>query len=150
MKVGIDANLLILLVVGNADQGMIARHKRLSGYTSDDFRALAEIVIQVTDVLATPQVLTETSNLMIFGLADSDKLLVKQSFSVLAGRLKEIWAPSARLVERQEFYWLDLADCAWLSLLDQDTILLTDDEKLAIAARSNGLMTLRLSDIRTL
>ena len=46
----IDANLLVLLVVGSEDRGLIAGHRRLRGYTADDFDRLLGIIESVERV----------------------------------------------------------------------------------------------------
>ena len=51
----IDANLLVLLLVGHISIKFIPRHRRLSGYSVADYYALAGF--------RTPSTLTETSNL---------------------------------------------------------------------------------------
>ena len=60
----IDANLLVLLVVGSEDRGLIAGHRRLRGYTADDFDRLLGIIESVERVFVTPNTLTEASNLL--------------------------------------------------------------------------------------
>ena len=60
----IDANLLLLLVVGNANPSAIARHRRLQEFTPDDYYMLIDLISQVQQVLVTPNTLTETSNLL--------------------------------------------------------------------------------------
>ena len=60
----IDANLLLLLVVGSVSLGAIARHRRLREFTWDDYGILINLIGQVERVLVTPNTLTETSNLL--------------------------------------------------------------------------------------
>ena len=60
----IDANLLLLLVVGSVNRDAIARHRRLREFTRDDFGILLNLINQVERVLVTPNTLTETSNLL--------------------------------------------------------------------------------------
>ena len=59
----IDTNLPVLLVVGDEDRGLITRHRRLRGYTADDYDRLLGITASVERVLVTPNTLTEASNL---------------------------------------------------------------------------------------
>ena len=60
----IDTNLLVLLVVGNVNPGLIAKHRRLDGYTFGDYEALIDLVNLVDRVILTPNTLTEASNLL--------------------------------------------------------------------------------------
>lgn len=40
----IDTNLIVLLVVGLADEKAVINHKRTRAYTIDDFRLLTEFI----------------------------------------------------------------------------------------------------------
>ena len=67
----IDANLLLLLVVGSVSPDAIARHRRLRVFTRDDYDILINQIGQVERVLVTPNTLTETSNLLGWTLRNS-------------------------------------------------------------------------------
>ena len=45
----IDANLLVLLAAGRTDPRLIAKHKRLTEFTSDDYERLTESIIALPD-----------------------------------------------------------------------------------------------------
>ena len=57
----IDANLLVLLVVGLTDKRLIERHKNVSSYDADGFDLLVEKLKEFSEVLLTPNTLTEAS-----------------------------------------------------------------------------------------
>lgn len=57
----IDANLLVLLVVGSVDRRLVARHRRTRTFLPEDYDRLVE-VIQDVQVFVTPNTLTEASN----------------------------------------------------------------------------------------
>ncbi len=42
----IDANLLVLFVVGATDRNLIARHKRLKAFSLEDFDLLCRLVVE--------------------------------------------------------------------------------------------------------
>jgi rRNA-processing protein FCF1 len=146
MRVGIDSNLLLLLVIGRADQTLILRHKRLPAYTPQDFHGLIDILKTATAVCATPYVLTEVSNLMLFGLQDFDSRRVRLAFRVTVERLQELTLPTRDVLEQPEYRFLDLADCAWLQALDRRSLLLTDDAKLAASARARRIPVVTVRD----
>ena len=50
----VDANLLVLLVAGALDPGVIARHRRLRTFGPEDFERLQEMVSGFERVLVTP------------------------------------------------------------------------------------------------
>ena len=54
----------MLLVVGSEDRQLIAGHRRLRGYTADDYDLLLDITAAAERVFVTPNTLTEASNLL--------------------------------------------------------------------------------------
>jgi hypothetical protein len=55
----VDSNLLTLLVVGLASPAYIPEHKRLSGYSVDDFKILTFLVGEFAELVLIPHVLAE-------------------------------------------------------------------------------------------
>ena len=129
----VDSNLLVLLVVGRFDQGLIARHPRLSAYEQGDYDKLLELIRPYGTVLVTPNTLTETSNL----LGRYDEPGRSQLFAVLRDlidEINEITVVSSRASHRPEFYRLGLADSALLEAIEQEMPLVTVDLQLYLAA----------------
>lgn len=60
----IDANLLLLLIVGGVGRDLIAKHRRLRRFTVADFDRLINLINRVGRVFVTPNTLIETSNLL--------------------------------------------------------------------------------------
>ena len=60
----VDTSLLMLLVAGTTDRGLIGRHRRLQGYTVEDYDLLLDIAGRPGRVFVTPNTLTEASNLL--------------------------------------------------------------------------------------
>ena len=65
-KIFVDANLLVLLVVGETDKKLIVKHRRLREFDEDDYERLVRLINQVDKVLVTPNTLTEASNLLAY------------------------------------------------------------------------------------
>ena len=94
----IDANLLVLLVVGRTRRSLIADHKRLSSFTAEDYDLLLSVIGSRT-IVVTPNTLTEASNLLkqrrfrdvlrdiIYGSKEVTVMSVKASSSRLFSRL---------------------------------------------------------------
>ena len=59
----VDANLLVLLVVGSASKKYIAKHRRLRDYTVEDFELLGLIIGDFSDIVLLPHILAEVSSL---------------------------------------------------------------------------------------
>lgn len=134
----IDTNLTLLLVVGRAERGLITRHKRLSAFTEADYQLLLGFIAIAPRVVTTPNALTEISNLAAFGITDPARSRIVASVATLTETLDEVYFPSREITRDEAFDRLGLADCAWLSLLDRETQLLTTDQALFIEATRRG------------
>jgi hypothetical protein len=138
----LDTNLLVLLVVGSASRGYIARHKRLQEFTEYDFDLLGLLIAQFSDLVLLPHVLAEASNLIrqISGSARAD---VQRAFGTLIETATELPIESVLGARRSEFAKLGLTDSIILYLcsmaIDQvNPTLITADSDLADAASSVG------------
>lgn len=64
-KLIIDANLLLLYVIGLIDNGnYIGRSDRLERYNKKDFDLLIRLLIPFKEIYVTPYIATEVSNLI--------------------------------------------------------------------------------------
>lgn len=131
----IDANLLVLLVVGMTARRLVRKHKRLREFSEDDYDLLTALLSAVDEVVVTPNTLTEASNLLKqhrdperSSFLDGLKAVIKSS--------KEITVPSADASDNHAFRRLGLADAAILEIVSKDTKLLTVDLDLWKAASS--------------
>jgi hypothetical protein len=89
----IDANLLLLLVVGSADRSLIESFKRTRAYTREDFDLLLRLVARFPKVVTTPNVLTEVSNLA-GQLRDPTRRAIRQKLSRLITDIGEDYIPA--------------------------------------------------------
>jgi hypothetical protein len=61
----VDANLLLLYVVGAYDRGQVERFRRTRDrFAAEDFDTLSHVLVQFDKVVTTPHILTEVSNMM--------------------------------------------------------------------------------------
>lgn len=61
----IDANLLLLMIIGGVDEGRyIEKSKRLGAFCIEDYRDLWELVKGYKEIFITPYIATEVSNLI--------------------------------------------------------------------------------------
>lgn len=133
----IDTNLIVLLVVGLADEKAVINHKRTRAYTIDDFRLLTEFISSIPEVAVIPNALSEASNLLSFE-GDEHARSILNKFSIFLSRAKEKYIVSADAARRPEFKWLGLTDCALLEFAKHDVHLLTADVALHVAALKAG------------
>ena len=147
-RIAVDTNLLLLLVVGSASRSHIARHKRLRAYSIEDFDFLLEILRNTDEIVATPNAWTEVSNLAGFGLVDPIRSEVFAALANLINKLHERYRTSSSASEEPEFARLGLTDCAWLESSGSNTILLTDDLQLYLAACHRGMNAFNFTHLR--
>ena len=131
----IDANLLVLLVVGDEDRGLITRHRRLRGYTADDYDRLLDITAAAERVFVTPNTLTEASNLLARTAPGSRALPAPGTGSaLLIHESEEVVVSSSDASSNTEFRRLGLTDAALLQVVTADTPVITVDLGLYVAA----------------
>lgn len=128
----IDANLLVLLVVGSVDRNLIGNRRRVKEFRPQDYDLLMDLIDGV-DVFVTPNTLTETSNLLGTGdrrLLDRLRLLIEAN--------KEIVVSSADAARNRAFLQLGLTDAALLEVISAERPLITTDFQLFNAAFEKG------------
>ena len=125
----IDANLLVLLAVGDEDPNLIPRHSRLDDYTSSDYNVLLGLLRRGRRVLVTQNSLTEASNLLgQHGEPQRSSFL--QRFRAIILRSEEVVVPSATAVASSVFETYGLTDAALFEVATSETPLITMDAPL--------------------
>jgi len=74
--------LLSLSVVGTASREYVAKHKRLRHFNTADFDLLVDNVSRASDIVVTPNTLTETSNWV--------KMIAEPARSHIAGTFRHL------------------------------------------------------------
>ena len=129
----IDANLLVLLVVGGEDRELITKHRRLKGYTGDDYDLLRRLIENAGRVLVTPNTLTEASNLLAqHGEPERSRIL--ERLRRLIHESEEIVVSSARAAAHGAYIRLGLTDAALIEAATAETPVITADLGLYVAA----------------
>ena len=133
----VDANLLILLVVGGVDPDIIARHRRLDDFTADDYELLLVVLHEVRHIFVTPNTLTEASNLLRQH-REPERSLLMDRLAHLIAESDEVVVASIQAAANPHFAPLGLADAALLESISPQTPLLTVDRNLYLAALAKG------------
>jgi transcription termination factor NusB len=131
-RILIDANLLVLFVVGQTGRQLITKHRRLREFSVDDYDRLVGMLRRV-ELVVTPNTLTETSNL----LAQHNEPERSRFLDVLRYVIEnsqEITVASVDASRSRVFRRLGLTDAAVLDVVSAETPLLTVDLDLFIAA----------------
>lgn len=133
----IDANLLVLLVVGAAGPPLISKHRRLRTFREEDYHLLVNLIGQVGRVLATSHTLAEASNLLgQHGEPERSRLFYL--FRQLIERSEEIGIPGRDASRNRLFIRLGLTDAALLEVISEETPLVTVDLDLYLAASNQA------------
>ena len=110
-KIFVDANLLVLLVVGETDKKLIVKHRRLREFQEEDYERLVRLINQVDKVLVTPNTLTEASNLLAYH-GEPERSRFFEVLRILIEEHEEIVVTSKTASRNKEFKRLGLTDAA--------------------------------------
>lgn len=145
-RVLLDSNLLLLLFIGGFSADLIGSCQRTSSYTERHLILLVKLLRRFSKVVTTPHVLTEVSNLAGSSLYGQTKLAWFSYFSREVPKLDELFAESKILARENEFAIFGITDTA-LKMMPEDTILMTEDRRLAGYLRSKELPALHFGDL---
>ena len=134
-KIFVDTNLLVLLVVGETDKKLIAKHRRLRNFHEDDYAKLVRLVNQMDQILVTPNTLTEASNLLAQH-GEPERSRFFEVLRILIEEHEEIVVASRAASRNNEFKRLGLTDAALLEVISNSNPLVTVDFDLYRAAIS--------------
>ena len=144
-RVLMDANLLLLYLIGSFQRERIASFKRTAQFTTDDFDLLSRLLVQFQGLVTTPHILTEVSN-----LANSLPEYLKSSwsdhFATQITNFFEHFSPAAKVSALSAFHPFGLTDAA-IQEASEDILVLTEDFRLSGYLDSVGVDTLNFRDI---
>jgi hypothetical protein len=144
-RVLLDANLLLLYLIGSFERKRIELFKRTSGFSAGDFDVLASLLTSFRSVVTTPHLLTEVSNLAN-SLPENIKPQWSEHFALQSNGLLELFEPAVNLMKRASFSRFGLADAA-IQQVAQDTLIITEDFRLSGFLRAQGLPVLNFRDL---
>jgi hypothetical protein len=145
--VALDSNLLLLLLVGTVHRELVVKHKRLRAFSLADLDLLTS-VLEGKTLVTTPNVLTEVSNLVVFGITEPQRSMLLAGLAEVSRRVDEVYCQSATAASIAEFARLGLTDSAWLSVCGSHVSLLTDDLQLYLDAQHRGIDAYNFNHIR--
>ena len=122
----IDTNLLVLLVVGSEGRELIVKHRRLDGYSANDYDILLDLIGPLGRVFVTPNTLTETSNLLAQH-GDPERSRLFRMLRLIIMESEEVVVASVEASANGAFERLGLTDAALLEVATAETPLLTVD-----------------------
>ena len=143
----LDASLLVLFVVGTTSRGLIGRHKRLKAFTVEDFDLLCRLIAAARQVVVTPHILTETSNLLR-QIDEPARSQILETFRHVVLTGDEEYLASRNAVRVAEFLRLGLTDAASLEVTRDARSLLTTDLDLYLSALARGSSAVNFNHLR--
>jgi hypothetical protein len=145
--IALDANLLVLFIVGLVEPKYISVHRRLKAYDVEDFRVLKSLIDAAAGIVVTPNALSEASNLLRY-INEPAKTRIGIAFRNFIKDTQEIYVPSADASARREFLRLGLSDSALLEINKADIVLLSADLDLCLASDAAGYTAFNFNHIR--
>lgn len=145
----LDTNLLVLLVTGMTNPEYIHRHKRLAAYDLGDFRIVEGFTKDAGNLVFSPNVLTETSNMLRYAHSWV-RAELSATLAELVARFGEQYVETEVAIAHQHHLRLGVADCVLLTQADAGATLLTDDLDLYLASAGSGHKAYNYNHIREL
>lgn len=143
----LDANMLLVFVIGSVDPNLLGVAKRVKEYRPKDFDTLYIFLSFYEEVVLLPNIVSEVSNLL-----DQIKGEKRQScMEILAALIStraEKYIPSDFAAKQPEYTMLGITDAAILCALEKDTHLLTADRELYLAALCRSYEAQHFEDLR--
>jgi hypothetical protein len=144
----IDANALIVLLVGLVNPRLIGGHKRTSIYEEQDFKNILQIIGQdVSKLVTIPNVWTEVDNLLKDFPGDLKNLYIEKISDTIKTSSEKYFASSTG-VGNYYFGMLGLTDTLLLEYAKECELLITSDSKLSDYANAYGIKVFDLVKFR--
>ena len=139
MKLLLDTNvlLLLLLLAGSVLPGHIA-NKRLRQFIWEDYLLIANWAAEIPRHLSIPNILTEVSNFV----GDEKQELFQGARAALkayVSGLEEIYVPSQKVVETENYLRLGLTDAAIYERSDEQICVVSTDYNLCNRLNEKGV-----------
>lgn len=142
----VDTNLLVLLSVGTWDRGYIPTHKRSSQFTPEDYDLLVGILSRYKEIVVTPNILTESSNLCA-QTGEPARSHVLSVLKALTHDWEESYVRSSDASDHPTFLRLGLTDAA-IHVAAEDATVLTTDLDLYLSLARAGAEVVNFNHLR--
>ena len=144
----IDTNILLLYYIGSFNIDLIPKFKNTQQFVVEDYYTLLRIFKHFEQIVTTPNIMTEVSNLS----AQLGEPLKQDYFKTFADRislLDEHYLSSKDIARMDEFTRFGLTDAAILKLVQAKYLVLTDDFRLSQYLQTKSVDVLNFNHIRT-
>ena len=149
-RVLLDANLLTMYLVAQLGDGEVESFKRTREYTTADARILDKALLGFHSIITTPQVLTETANLLDW-FSNSKRQILFGFLSHFIVQMDEKYLAAKQIIISPAFIKLGLSDAALFDICHVDKcVLLTADLDLYGFAAGHGIEAINFNHLRAL
>lgn len=145
----LDANLLVLLLVGRVNLRRIESFKRTQNFTKNEY-VLLEILLESFGhpLVATPHVLSQVSDLTDLGGVEGTH--IRRLFKTTIRTIDETYTPARKLVDHPAFERFGLGDASIASACEQNFVVVTADVRLHLALEVLGHDSINFNHVRNL
>ncbi len=143
----VDANLLLVFIIGTVDANLLGVAKRVKQYRPEDYNILYTYLSLFTEIIVLPNTVSEASNLLDH-LSGGRRQYCMEILAALALSGSEKYVPSRIASQQQEYSALGITDAAILCALEPGTYLLTSDWELYVAALCRSHEAQYFNDLR--
>ncbi|MCJ8205800.1 PIN domain-containing protein [Pseudomonas sp. RGM2987] len=141
----VDTNLLLLVIAGGTPS--IVDFKRTSGYTSDDYLLLINVIDKFEKLISTPHILAELSNLTN-GLYGKHLQEFYETLKNSLSSISEIHCPALDISKDFELFPYGLADVGIIAAAKNNYLVLTDDLRVASFAHQHCVDVINFNHLR--
>jgi hypothetical protein len=145
----IDANILLMYVVGTLDPKLIPTFKRTRIFTIEDYGILCRFLQHFRSIVTTPNILTEVSNLA-GQIAEPRRTQVFQTFAQAVKVIPEQYVHSRMATESALFVRFGLTDAVIARIAAGAVLVLIDDFRLSQHLERSGLAVVNFNHLCTL
>jgi len=143
----IDANLLVLYLVGKTNKRRIRDFKPCDIFEIEDFDLLDALVGYLGKPITTPHILTEVSNL-VAKLHGKELAASRRDYKALVEQMDEFYDTSRAVVADAAFMRLGLTDAAIAMLERRKLLVLTGDLDLWLTLQQRGVDAVNFNHLR--
>lgn len=145
----IDTKPLLLLLIGSYNPNSIETSKLTQDFTLEDYELLVNLVKRFNQIVTTPNILTEVSNL----LKRAEGKIRDQIYTLFSHSVQEFVEeskPSKETVKHEYFSKFGLTDLAILDNAKGKYLVLTGDLPLFSYLQNIGIDVINFNHLRTL
>lgn len=134
----VDTNILLLLLVARINFARVEAWSRTrKHFLEEDYERPGELLAPLSQLVATPHILTEASN-FANDFGENERKVFRGQFAQTLPRLQEEHVPASVILAMPETLWLGVADAALIHLARNNFLILTVDALLAEYIQRGG------------